>query len=94
MGYGLWAMGYGLWAMGYGLWERKLPADQDDAVATAMTGHHLAASFCVPWSHTIVPIAYTVALVLADTTDRITEVSAAHSPLILPVRSPVGCSRN
>jgi sugar phosphate isomerase/epimerase len=42
-------------ADGYGLWERKLPADRDDDVESAMTAHHLAASFCVPWSHTIVP---------------------------------------
>jgi sugar phosphate isomerase/epimerase len=42
-------------ASGYGLWERKLPAGDDEAVATAMTERHLAASFCVPWSHAIVP---------------------------------------
>jgi sugar phosphate isomerase/epimerase len=42
-------------ASGYGLWERKLPPGEDEAVVTAMTRQHLAASFCVPWSHAIVP---------------------------------------
>jgi sugar phosphate isomerase/epimerase len=42
-------------AGGYGLWERKLPRGQDWSVANAMAGYHLAATFCVPWSHAILP---------------------------------------
>lgn len=42
-------------AAGLGLWERKLAPDEDDRVAEEMAAHGLAATFCVPALHTILP---------------------------------------
>jgi sugar phosphate isomerase/epimerase len=42
-------------AQGLGLWERKMAPGEDGRVADEMAEHGLAATFCVPATHTILP---------------------------------------
>jgi sugar phosphate isomerase/epimerase len=42
-------------AEGLGLWERKMVPGEDARVADEMAEHGLAATFCVPSTHTILP---------------------------------------